>query len=339
MERHPETLEALKLLTHARALAGRIEERSRAVLGEKGHAREKAWLADAHAVLTERLLRVEPALEGARRLPELERERSVFARVPQNAWVDALERLWSGIQFHLGRRAPLVEALFPHTRFPLLRKPRPDTVRTWAADFRTRLDKGYVQRILANDEAAFALPLLEEIARHLADWEALLTGQPLTGILANKARKLFITRALELEPAYRQARFLYEAALVGLPGVGPLPASDEELVEEEADELDHGLPLPAPVAARPLVPRESVERASRPEAETPPVDADEPPPADAPFAAPAESEPRLKRPDTEPELEARIEQVATQVAEEPAVVDAPTKGSTKGKGKRGRKGR
>ena len=63
---------------------------------------------------------------------------------------DAIERLWAAISFHLGRRAPLLEALFPHTKFPLLRKPKTQVVREYHQLFLKKLNSGYAQRILAD---------------------------------------------------------------------------------------------------------------------------------------------------------------------------------------------
>jgi hypothetical protein len=227
-----ETLAHYRLTQQGHALAEKIDRRAREVIGLKGFARELHWLEDAAALLGERLLALRDPLHAAQRLPELQDEREAFARVPQLAWVDALERLWAGISFNLGRRAPLLEALFPHQKFAALRRPRPDLVRAYAADFSKRQQKSYVQRILAADDGAFARPVIDEVQARLAAYEDVLAAPPLEGEAAEDAREAVRAAARKLEPALRQARYLLDAANLTLPEPEPEPESDDADDEE-----------------------------------------------------------------------------------------------------------
>lgn len=227
-----QTLEHYRLTQQGRALAEKIDRRAREVIGQQGFAREQRWLEDAGALLAERLEALEAPLRAAQRLPELMDEREAFARAPQQLWVDALERLWAGISFHLGRRAPLLEALFPHQKFAALRRPKPELVRGYAADFAKRLQKSYVQRILAADDGAFAKPVLDEVLAALAAYEQVLTAPALEGTDAEEARQAVERAARKLEPAMRQARHLLEAANLTLPEPEPEPEPDGGDAEE-----------------------------------------------------------------------------------------------------------
>jgi len=226
-------LEHHRLTQQARALAEKIDRRSREAIGQKGHAREQAWLADAAALLAERIDGMDEPLQAARYLPELEAERETFARAPQQAWVDALEKLWAGISYHLGRRAPLLEALFPHGKFAALRKPKPELVRSYAADFEKRRHKSYVERLLADEDAAFVHPLLTEIAARLGEWEGVLVAPVLEGEAAENAREAVRRAARQLEPAIRQAKHLLEAANLTLPEAEPELSADTDSTDAD----------------------------------------------------------------------------------------------------------
>lgn len=221
------------------SLAEKIDRRVREVIGLKGFAREKAWLADAQAVLSERLAEMAAPLAAAQRLPELEGYREDFARVPQQSYVDALEKLWAGISFHLGRRAPLLEALFPHQKFAALRKPKPEQVRAYAAELEKRLAKSYVQRMLADEDCAFARPVLVEVVARLAEWEAVLAAPPLEGDEAEAAREAVRGAGRRLEPAMRQARHLVDAANLTLPEPEPEVPLDAPDDAEDAADVTH----------------------------------------------------------------------------------------------------
>lgn len=226
-------LELYRLNQQGHALAEKLDRRVREVIGTKGFAREKSWLADAQGLLAERLEGMVAPLQAAQRLPELELHREDFARGPQQAYVDALEKLWAGVSFHLGRRAPLLEALFPHQKFAAIRKPKPELVRAYAADFEKRLGKSYVQRMLADEDCAFARPVIAEVSARLAEWEQVLAASPLDGDDAEAAREAVRAAGRRLEPAMRQARYLLDAANLTLPEPEPdvpleAPADDED---------------------------------------------------------------------------------------------------------------
>jgi len=224
---HADILELHRLGQAAQNQLEKVEARIRQALGTKGFTREKAWLDDARALLDERIQALAGPLQAAQQLPELEPEREAFARAPQGEWVDALEKLWAGISFHLGRRAPLLEALFPHQKFAVLRKPKLDAVRAYQHDLERRAASTYVQRILADDDAAFAKPVLDDVSARFAAWDATLTAPPLEGKAAEKAREAVRKAARKLEPAMRQARHLFDAASLTLPEPEPDVGEDE----------------------------------------------------------------------------------------------------------------
>jgi hypothetical protein len=232
------TLEHYRLSLQAQSLAEKIDRRSREAIGLKGFSREKAWLADAHALLSERIEAMAAPLQAAQRLPELEGERDTFARGPQHAWVDALERLWAGISFHLGRRAPLLEALFPHQKFAALRKPKPEVVRAFQADLERRTKSSYVQRMLADGDAQFALPVLAEVTARFSAWAETLAAPALEGDEAEAAREAVRTTARRLEPAMKQAKHLLEAANLALPEPEPDLSSAPDDADDEAEALN-----------------------------------------------------------------------------------------------------
>ena len=224
------TFDALRLRNNAEAFRARLAQRLALAATLPGLEREKAWLADGDALVGGALEALSELLRQSERLPEREGEREDFARGPQALWVDELERLWAGVSFHLGRRAPLLEALFPHTRFALLRKPKPEAVRTFAAAFDKRLAGSYVQRMLTDADAAFATPVLEAVRAALATWEETLTGPSLAEAEAAALRARLALTSRRLETAHRQARHLLEAAQLGLPEPEPelTPAFEAE---------------------------------------------------------------------------------------------------------------
>jgi hypothetical protein len=225
-----QTFEALRLRSNVSAFHERLKRRRAEAELLPGADREKVWLADADGLIEQGLRNLGALLSQAEKLPELEHQRDNYARAPQQAWVDAVEQLWARISYHLGRRAPILEALFPHTRFTLLRKPRHAVVREYQQAFIKRQAGSYVQRILAEPDSAFALPLLDEMYRAFARWEDVLTGPSLAPEAAEALRAQLRRTSLELEKLHKQARHLLEAAQLGLP----VPQTENTSASESA---------------------------------------------------------------------------------------------------------
>jgi hypothetical protein len=224
------TIDALRARDQAEALQARLAAAADELASHPTLERERRWVAEASTMIADGLAALAPLLQASQKLPERVAERPVFARVPQGAWVDSLERLYSGLAYHLGPRAPVIEALFPHTKFPVLRKPKPEAVREYAEGLAKRRLGSYVQRILAEPEAAFAAPLLENVAATLHHWEDTLTGPSLDEEAAH-ALRVHLARALgHLRLTHRQAKLLVDAASLALPEPAttmPIPSVDE----------------------------------------------------------------------------------------------------------------
>jgi hypothetical protein len=211
------TFAAFKARDLAEAARGRLVKRVGEVAGLPDLERPKRWLSDAEALLAGELESLGKLLRLAEKLAELEGKRDLFARTPQHAWVDALERLWAAVSFHMGRRAPLLEALFPHTKFPLLRKPKAAVVREYQGQLQKKLASTYVQRILSDPDSAFALPLVAQAEAAFASWEDTLTGPSLEEAPAATLRRQLFIATKKLEGVQRQAKLLLEASNLALP--------------------------------------------------------------------------------------------------------------------------
>jgi hypothetical protein len=253
-----ELLDAYELVRFAPTFRDRLE-RARDRL-DKGPdlAAERGWIDAA----LERVAAADPGqalLERVRELPELTDVRADFAEAQQNAWVDALEKLLAGITFHAGSRSPLIEALFASQKLPALRRASLETAAPFAAELDRKLKTSYVTRILAQEEFAFAPPVLEQIERAWAGWQACFIPSTLSEEDAAPLRQALLDAASGLDRAIRQARLLAEAALLPLDG-----AFEEEALHQKPRRRAPKVqpPRPAP-AAEPAPAPAAKKRAAR----------------------------------------------------------------------------
>jgi hypothetical protein len=91
-------------------------------------------------------------------------------------------------------------------------------VNEFAAGYERRLKSSYVTRIFSQDDFSFVRPVLDQVARAYAAWQASLTPAPMTDAQAAPLRAEMISVGSRLDVAVQQARLLAEAALVPVPG-------------------------------------------------------------------------------------------------------------------------
>jgi hypothetical protein len=234
------TLEAYDLVRFAELFDERLAAADELLAARPGLELEKAWMATAlQMVRTER----EPTsalLERVRNLPELEEVREEFAFTQQNTWVDALEKLHAGITFCASSRAPIIEALFPHLKFPQLRRASREAVQEFAAAYERRLKSAYVSRIFSRGDFAMVRPVLDQVTATYAAWQECFVPVQLPHEQAATLRQELITLGKRLDLALRQARCLAEAALA------PLPEAFENsgLAARPRKRSGRGLPFP-----------------------------------------------------------------------------------------------
>jgi hypothetical protein len=212
------TQEAYDLIRFAEAFEARLVTASDTLADREGLDSEKEWMATA-LKLVRTALTPAPALLGrAKDLPELEEAREEFSFQQQNLWVDALEKLHAGITFCASSRAPVIEALFPHLKFPQLRRASQETVDEFAAAYERRLKSSYVHRIFSQDDFSFVRPVVDQVASAYTAWQTSLAPSNLPDAQIAPLRAEMISVASRLDVALRQARLLAEAALVPMPG-------------------------------------------------------------------------------------------------------------------------
>jgi hypothetical protein len=212
------TQEAYDLIRFAEAFEARLVTASDTLADREGLEPEKEWMATALALVRTALLPAPALLGRAKDLPELEEAREEFSFQQQNLWVDALEKLHAGITFCASSRAPVIEALFPHLKFPQLRRASQETVDEFAAAYERRLKSSYVNRIFSQPDFAFVRPVLDQVASTYAAWQASLAPSNLSDAQVAPLRSEMISVASRLDVALRQARLLAEAALIPVPG-------------------------------------------------------------------------------------------------------------------------
>jgi hypothetical protein len=196
-------------------------------------------------------------LEKVRDLPELSDVRADFAEAQQDAWVDALEKLLAGITFHAGSRAPVIEALFPHQKFPALRRATLETAAPFQAELERRLKTSYVTRTMGQDDFAFAQPVIDQITQAWAGWQACFQPSELSEEDAAPLRIELLGAAERLDRVIRQARLLAEAALLPVEG-----AFEAESLHQKPRKRT---PKPAIIAAPPPPPPEPAPAPAREE--------------------------------------------------------------------------
>ncbi|MDC0708371.1 hypothetical protein POL68_07820 [Stigmatella sp. ncwal1] len=285
------TLEAYELIRFAEAFEARLVTANDVIAEREGLQTEKKWLAAALKLARTALAPCSAIIERAKDLPELEEAREEFSFQQQNLWVDALEKLHAGITFCASSRAPIIDALFPHLKFPQLRRAPQETVNEFAVSYERRLKSSYVTRIFAQDDFDFVRPVVEQVARAHAAWQASLTPTSLSDSQTAALRTQLITAGNRLDIATRQARLLAEAALVPVAGAFDstgLAAKPRKRVgrglpdEAASDGLPDAGPEEANASEELPPPSEAPAASSEPE----PIEAAEPPPAPEPPAAP-----------------------------------------------------
>lgn len=289
------TQEAYDLIRFAEAFEARLVTASDTLADREGLDSEKEWMATALKLVRTALIPAPALLGRAKDLPELEEAREEFSFQQQNLWVDALEKLHAGITFCASSRAPVIEALFPHLKFPQLRRASQETVNEFAAAYERRLKSSYVHRIFSQDDFSFVRPVVDQVASTYAVWQASLAPSNLPDAQVAPLRAEMISVASRLDVALRQARLLAEAALVPAPGA----FDSSGLAAKPKRRAGRGLPFGSEEtgADSDISETESSalpdEGATEPPAPPPaPQPAEEAPPAEeAKEAAPAEAKP------------------------------------------------
>ncbi|RKH58837.1 hypothetical protein [Corallococcus llansteffanensis] len=213
------TLESYELIRFAEAFEARLATAEEMVVGRPGLEAEKQWLASALERLREAREPAPGLLEQVKDLPELDEAREEFSFDQQGKWVDALEKLHAGITFTASSRAPVIEALFPHLKFPQLRRAPGELVNEYASSYERRLKSAYVTRIFSRDDFAMVRPVVDLVASTFAAWNASLSPTPLPPDEEAALREALVSLGRRLDVALRQGRLLAEAALVPVPGV------------------------------------------------------------------------------------------------------------------------
>lgn len=213
------TLESYELIRFAEAFEARLATAEEMVVGRPGLEAEKQWLASALERLREAREPAGGLLEQVKDLPELDEAREEFSFDQQGRWVDALEKLHAGITFTASSRAPVIEALFPHLKFPQLRRAPVELVNEYATSYERRFKSAYVTRIFSRDDFAMVRPVVDQVAATFAAWTTSLSPTPLPPDQEAALRDALVSLGRRLDVALRQGRLLAEAALVPVPGV------------------------------------------------------------------------------------------------------------------------
>lgn len=213
------TLESYELIRFAEAFEARLATAGEMLAGRPGLESEKRWLADALELVRTSRAPSAGVLDRVKDLPELEEAREEYAFHQQGLWVDALEKLHAGITFTASSRAPVIEALFPHVKFPQLRRAPRDAVLEYATSYERRTKSAYVTRIFAREDFALVRPVMEQVSTAHAAWRSSHEPAPLTPEQENVLREELVALGRKLEGALRQARLLSEAAMVPVPSV------------------------------------------------------------------------------------------------------------------------
>ncbi|XXF75511.1 hypothetical protein P2318_20880 [Myxococcaceae bacterium GXIMD 01537] len=308
------TLEAYDLIRFTEAFEARLASADELLAGREGLETEKAWLATAIQLVSTARKPSSALLARVKDLPELDEAREEFAFEQQNRWVDALEKLHAGITFCASSRSPVIDALFPHLKFPQLRRAPREAVTEYVTSYERRLKSSYVTRIIAHDDFSFVRPVIEVVARSYASWMASLEPISLSEEEALPLREELVDLGKVLDVAVRQARLLAEAAFVPIPGAFDatnlaakprrrpgrgLPLAPEDLAPsaEGAPETEplvdpEAAPAAPPVEAAPSeAAPEPVVEAESPAPEAPPPAEAAPAPTEPPADAPAEAKP------------------------------------------------
>ena len=162
------TLEAYELIRFAEAFEARLVTAEDMIVGPAGTGGREAVDGRCPEAGPRGRWRPRPRCWSTRRTcPSWRRLREEFSFQQQSLWVDALEKLHAGITFSASSRAPVIEALFPHLKFPQLRRAPQDAVNEFATAYERRLKSSYVTRIFAQDDFAIVRPVVDQVARRL----------------------------------------------------------------------------------------------------------------------------------------------------------------------------
>ncbi|WP_224361985.1 hypothetical protein [Hyalangium versicolor] len=309
------TLEAYDLIRFAEAFEARLVTASDTLMDKEGLAPEKGWMATALGLIRSGLTPAPALLERAKDLPELEEAREEFSFQQQNLWVDALEKLHAGITFCASSRAPVIEALFPHLKFPQLRRAPVDSVNEFAAAYDRRYKSSYVTRIFAQDDFSFVRPVVDQVARAFAAWQASLSPANLPDAQLAPLRAELISVGTRLDVAVRQARLLAEASLVPVPGTFDATG----LAAKPKRRAGRGLPFGFEESNPEMPPAQADDELDSAESDLPPEED-----GSEPLPSPPEPQSATEAPPPEPPVEsAPVEPPATEIAAtEPVAAEA-----------------
>jgi len=244
------TIEAYDLIRFADLLQDKLTGAMEELAQKRALKAEKEWLSAAAELLKTAREPTTGLLEKVRGLPELSEVRDEYAAEFQGQWVDALEKLVAGFTFHTSAKDPIIEALYPHQKFPSLRRAEREAVEEYQKDLEKRQKGGYVARQLAQPNYGFASPVLELINAAFAKWQTAFVGVGMGEDTAAELRKELLSSAKKLDLSVRQAKLLAEAALVPVPGMFEEAGLSARPKKRSAKppKADHLTPIPSPAS-------------------------------------------------------------------------------------------
>ncbi len=271
-------LDAFELVAHSEQLLKRLDAACAELSKKQGLKEEKAWLETARQRVATAREGVGNLLIRVLRLPELEPVKEEQARVLQNAAVDAVERLHSGISFAGGARAPLLEALYGKLKIPVLRRCDREDFEKFCFDFEKRLNTGYAKRMFADESFALVVPALQQLHEAFAVWRGVFSAEAMPEQDAQALRDELDAAAHKLELPCRQSRLLAQAALAPLKDLLEASGVDQKpkrrgparLAASELDEDEHPLLEEDPVDPAEPNTAELAELAAAPVEDPPP---------------------------------------------------------------------
>lgn len=227
------------------------------------YKKEQGWLTEARGLLVKDQESRKALLDQALLLPELASVRREHAAELVEPYADAVEHLHAGIVFHAGLRSPLLEALFPHKKFDVLRRADLDAALAYGDDLSRRLKGAYVERLLTHEDFAFAKESVAQVEARFRDLSPDANGTLAPEAAAEVMEKLR-AGAAAAELAIKQAKLLCEAALCPAPTIfaelslrsRPKARAGAKPKKDEPSEL--------PVAAPPAPPPPAPEVAAKP---------------------------------------------------------------------------
>ena len=209
-------LDAFDSISWSETLLARLHAVSAELSRKQGLVAEKEWLNQAVERVTAAREGIGDVLSRSMRLPELEGLREDHARALQQAAVDSIERLQAGITFHVGARAPILEALFGKLKYPAIRRAEKEDFERFGSDLEKRLDSSYCKRMFGDQQFQFAGPVIDEVRASFTAWRAAFSGERLPANQETAIRDELESLSRRLELPMRQARSLAEAALAPL---------------------------------------------------------------------------------------------------------------------------